>query len=193
MREQRLHRVFLRGGEREVRAAEQRFSSESCQIIGDARIDRRGNQPLAQNDMRRQKIHDDGGAPGVEKMHMRHKARHMAHLALQGLMLKISALQRQRPTVAHQPHIGQGLLDHEAACGAGDDEHEVEVAIAHLAHLPGGWSAAQFGGKRRCFADKGADPRVGQRRVAGAANPDGGGMRTHAVSAARTCADRARR
>src|SRR4029077_10272473 len=40
------------------------------------------------------------------------------------------------PALADQPDIGQRLLQHDAAFGPFDDEHQVEIAVAHFADLP---------------------------------------------------------
>ena len=60
----------------------------------------------------------------------------MAAVLDQRLVLVERAVDRQRPAFAHQPHVGQRLLHAETAGGAAHDEDEVEVAVAHLVHLP---------------------------------------------------------
>jgi hypothetical protein len=52
------------------------------------------------------------------------------------------AVQRQGPAFADETDVGQRLLDDDGACGPFDDEDEVEVAVAHLAHAPVGGRAA---------------------------------------------------
>ena len=52
--------------------------------------------------------------PVIEVMDPRHQMRHDGSLGLQGLLLEVGPVKRQRPTLANQPHIGQRLLDANA-------------------------------------------------------------------------------
>ena len=51
-------------------------------------------------------------------------------------MLEMGAIKWQRPALADQAHIRQCLLDDHAARAGGDDEDEVEIAVADLSDLP---------------------------------------------------------
>ena len=60
----------------------------------------------------------------------------------------MGAIERQRPALAHHAHVGQRLLDHHATGTAGDDEYQIEVAIAHFTDLPLCRVAAHTAGDR---------------------------------------------
>lgn len=98
--------------------------------------------------MRRQKLHDDQRLLLVEMEDLRHLAGRARSLARQRVVFEEGALKRQRPALADKAHIGQGLLDDQAAFVAVDDEHQVEVAIADLADAPCGRIVSETGAQR---------------------------------------------
>ncbi|MNU03840.1 hypothetical protein D3C72_2480160 [compost metagenome] len=51
-------------------------------------------------------------------------------------------LQGQRPALADEPDIGKRLLDDRSPLVAGDDEDEIEIAVADLLDLPAAMIAA---------------------------------------------------
>ncbi|MNC67080.1 hypothetical protein D3C75_1175460 [compost metagenome] len=55
----------------------------------------------------------------------------------QGFCFEAGAIQRQRPGFAHAAHIGQRLLDDDAAYAFSIEnfKHQIEVAVAHLLRL----------------------------------------------------------
>ena len=83
--------------------------------------------------------------------------RRVAAVLDQRLVLEEGALQRQRPAFADQPHIGQRLLDAEAAGRAAHQEDEVQIAVAHLVHLPRGGGAAETRAERRVSGEIGRE------------------------------------
>ena len=141
--------LLLGGGKREVGREKQRARQEGRDVADKARIERAGNQPLAHDDMRLDQLHDDEREPLIVVQHGRHQAGRQPRLMRQRQIFVMRARQRQRPAFADEPHIGQRLLDGDAARGPLDDEHEVEVAVADLADRPGGRRAAKPGGDRR--------------------------------------------
>src|SRR6185503_2990227 len=81
--------------------------------------------------------------------------------------LEERAPQRERPALADQAHVGERLFHHHAALGAFDDEDEVEVAVADLAHPPVGRLAAEAGGDRRQARQISSDVVFLQGAIAG--------------------------
>jgi len=67
----------------------------------------------------------------------------MTTVFLQAFVLEKSALERHRPAFADKSHIGQRLLDADAARRSPDQEDEVQVSIADFADLPIDRAAAQ--------------------------------------------------
>ncbi len=137
----------------EVGAAEQRARHEHAEVLGDARQLAAGDQRLPQDHVGRQELHDDERLGLVEMQDLRHHAGRPRLLPGQRVVFEEGALERQRPAVADEPHIGQRLLDHDRARRTLDDEDEVEVAVADLAHLPGRAVGADRGGKRADTAE----------------------------------------
>jgi hypothetical protein len=90
----------------------------------------------------------------------------MAAVLLEAFVLEEGALQRHRPAFADKPHIGQGLLDADAACRPPDQEDEVQVSVADLADLPITRLPAQPGGDVRLARKEGGDAGDVERRIA---------------------------
>jgi len=86
--------------------------------------------------MRGEIFHDDQRLRFVEVIDLGHRARITLGLADERVILEKGALQRQRPGIAHEAHIGKRLLHDHRAPGAFHDEDEVEVAVPHLADIP---------------------------------------------------------
>ena len=94
------------------------------------------DQRAAQDDVGRQVLHDDERLDGVEMENLRGTAGVARFLTHKRVILKERTLERQRPAIADEAHIGQGLLDDGRTAIAFDDEDEVEIAIADFAHFP---------------------------------------------------------
>ena len=94
------------------------------------------DQTLAHDDMRRKVFHHDHRLLTIEVEDLRRQARRVAALLDERVVFEPRPLERQRPGFADEAHIGQGLLDHDAAGRPLDDEDEIEVAVADLAHAP---------------------------------------------------------
>ena len=70
------------------------------------------DQRAPQDDVRRRQIlHDDQRLAFIEMIDRRHRAGRARLLPGQRVIFEEGALQRQRPAVADQADIGQGLLD----------------------------------------------------------------------------------
>ena len=134
--EQRQIRLAIARLHGEVGAAKQRAGHEQADVAGDVRQLPPVDQRAAQDDVRRQILHDDQRLAFVEMIDRRHRARRARLLPGQRVVFEEGALQRQRPAVADEPHIGQRLLDDGGALVALDDEDQVQIAVADLAHLP---------------------------------------------------------
>ena len=52
------------------------------------------------------------------------------------MIFKEGAIERQRPTVANEAHIGQGLLDDNGLFFPLNNEDKIEVAITDFLNLP---------------------------------------------------------
>ncbi len=121
----------------QVGSAEERARHEHAEVLGDPLgqllpLDQR----LAQGDVALQVLHDDERLLLVEMEHGRHHAGRALLLPAQSLIFEERAPERQRPALADQAEIGQRLLDDDRAAGPLDDEDEVQVAVADLAHVP---------------------------------------------------------
>jgi hypothetical protein len=91
----------------------------------------------AQDDMGAQAFHDDQRLILVEMQYLRGPLPgSTASCRISAWYSKEGALERQRPAVTDKAHIGQRLLDDHRSRAALDDEDEVEVAVAHLGHVP---------------------------------------------------------
>ena len=98
--------------------------------------------------------------------------RRVAAVLDQRLVLEEGAVERQRPAFAHQPHIGQRLLDAEAAGRAAHQEDEVQIAVAHFLHAPAAGRAAETRAERGDFGEIGGKARHVEGPVA-VGNGDG--------------------
>ena len=107
--------LLLGGGNREVGREEQRARQKGRDVPDKARIERAGNQPLAHDDMRLDQLHDDEGERLVVVQHRRHQTGRQPGLMRERQIFVMRARQRQRPALADEPHIGQRLLDGDAA------------------------------------------------------------------------------
>ena len=134
---------------REVGREKQRARHKGRDVADKARIERAGNQPLAHDDMRLDQLHDDERKPLIVVQHIRHQSGRQPRLMRQRQIFVMRARQRQRPAFADETHVGQRLLDGDAARVPLDDEHEIEVAVADLADRPGSRCAAKPGRDRR--------------------------------------------
>jgi hypothetical protein len=103
-------------------------------VGSEARILDPADQTLAHDDMRRKVFHHDHRLLAVEMENLRRQARGVAALFDERVVFEPRALERQWPGFADEAHIGQRLLDHEPAGRPLDDEDEIEVAVADLAH-----------------------------------------------------------
>ncbi len=134
--EQRQIRLAILGRHMQVGAAKQGAGHEQADVVGDIRQLPPFDQRPPQDDVGRQILHDDQRLAFVEMIDRRHRARRSRLLPGQRVVFEEGALQRQRPAVADQADIGQGLLDDGSSRGAFDDEDQVEIAVADLADLP---------------------------------------------------------
>lgn len=134
--EKREVRLLFSRGHGEVGAAKERTGDEEAEVTPDFRQLPPVDQRAPQNDVRRQELHDDERLGFVEEIDLRHETGVTRCLALQGMIFEIGALQRQRPAFADKAHIGQRLLDDGSAPVAGDDEDQIEVAVADFLNAP---------------------------------------------------------
>ena len=86
--------------------------------------------------MRLQIFHHDQRLRRIEMEHLRHRTRRAGGLPDQCVMFIKRAVQGQGPAFADQPDIRQRLLHDQRAPVRRDDEHQVQIAVAHLAHGP---------------------------------------------------------
>lgn len=121
----------------------QRRSEKFGDVGGEARVLDPADQTFAHDDMRRKVLHHDHRLLAIEVEDLRRQARGVAALLDERVVFEPRPLERQRPGFANEAHIGQRLLDHEPAGRPLDDEDEVEVAVADLAHAPLGRLAAE--------------------------------------------------
>ena len=128
-------------GRRNVQAGSARFGMFDASL-----------QIAPQDLMRAQILHDEERLRLVEMIDLGDAAGIARGLAGQRLIFEERAFQRQRPTVADQAHVGQRLLDDDAAPRAFDDEHEIEIAVADFAHAP------RFRRRSEPFAQEFAEP-----------------------------------
>ena len=126
----------------EIGAAKERARHEAAEVAGDVRQLPALDQRTAQDDMRRQVLHDDERLGFVEVVDLRHQAGRARLLPGKRMVLEEGALERQRPALADQPHIGQRLLDDRSALVALDDEDQIEIAVADFTDVPASGSAA---------------------------------------------------
>src|SRR5690606_20564865 len=97
------------------------------------------DQRAPEDDMGREIFHDDQRLALVEMVDCGNGTLARPRLlAGQGVILEEGALQWQRPTLAHEAHIGQRLLDDGATLVALHDEDEVQITVADLTHVPAG-------------------------------------------------------
>ena len=106
---------------------------------------------------RRHELHDDQRLVAVEVVDLGDRSGARGAPGGQRVVLEPRALQRQRPAVADQADVGQRLLGDELAARAGEDEHEVEVAVADLGR------ASSRRGRRRGARPAPAAARAGRR------------------------------
>ena len=108
---------------------------------------------------------DDERKRLVVVQHGRHQPGRQPRLMRERQIFVMRARQRQRPAFADEAHIGQRLLDGDAARSPLDDEHEVEVAVADLADRPGGGRSAEPGCDRGIRREIVAQVRLAQNAV----------------------------
>ena len=105
-------------------------------MIGQSRVRDGRFQIAPQYLMRRQIFHGDERLGLVEMIDVWRAAGIARRLPRQRVIFEERAFQRQRPALADEAHIGKRLFDDDAAARALDDEDEIEVAVADLAHAP---------------------------------------------------------
>ena len=115
-------------------------------IIDEAGITGSGNESLAHDDVRLEELHGDEGESLVVVKHRRDQTGRQLGLMHERQMFIMRARKRQRPALADKAHIGQRLFDGNSAVRPFHDEHEVEVAVAHLADRPIRWRSSELGG-----------------------------------------------
>ena len=86
-----------------------------AELLGEPVVLDAGFEIAAQDLVRRQILHDDERLALVEVIDCGHAAGIARGLPRQRVIFEERALQRQRPAFADQPHIGQRLLDDDAA------------------------------------------------------------------------------
>ena len=81
-------------------------------------------------------LHAQDVAIGIEVVNLGHQVRRMAPVKLKCFDLVAGSFGGHWPIRADEPHVWEGLLEDEttAMCIA-NDEHEIEVSVAHLRHI----------------------------------------------------------
>jgi hypothetical protein len=128
--------LLLGSGERQVGGKEEGPGHEAGDILDEAGVLERVDHALAHDDVGLEELHDDERQGLVVVVYFRDQAGRMARLYGQGHLLVVGARQGQGPALAHQAHIGQRLLDGDAARRPADDEHQIEIAVPDLLHPP---------------------------------------------------------
>ncbi len=141
---ERGHQLALLGRrQRHVRGVVECGGQIFRDVRGELGIDHALDHAAAHDDVRPAALHGDQVQPLVEVQQLGNPLPGVAGLDRGRTMLEPGPLQVQRPALADQPDIGQRLLDAQVTGRAVDDEDQVEVAVADLAHLPGRGLAAE--------------------------------------------------
>ena len=165
-------RLLLGRAHAEVGGEEERARHVFGHVGGCARVADALDHAAPHDDVRLQQLHRRQHHGRVEMVDRGREPRRVAAVLDQRLVLEEGALQRQRPAFADQPHIGQRLLDAEAAGRAAHQEDEVQIAVAHFVDAPAVGRAAETCAERRNFGETGGEARHVERPVA-VGNGDG--------------------
>jgi hypothetical protein len=133
-------------------------------ILGDvartARVALPLHQAAAQDDMRRQLLHDEAIEIGLVMEDGRDERPDFGTDAAEIAVFVEGAVERHRPALARRPDIRERLLDADRAGRPIDEKDQIEIAVADLADAPGLGAAAQ------ALADiPQAHEEAGQRRL----------------------------
>jgi hypothetical protein len=132
----RFQELLLRPGEIQIRSEEERIDQEGRDVIDEFRKPEARHQRLAHDLVSLEVFHDDDRHLVVEVVHHGDESGRQFVVLEQRLGLVAHALARQRPRIAGHTQEGQRLLEDYRLCRVGrvlDDEHQVQVAVAHLA------------------------------------------------------------